>query len=239
MTQTVTVVFTNHPLEQIVAKSMKKYLFLYSGVEALRVGDIIRDNRYDTPMQVVGVSPQIIRETDQGTPVKHLIINAFVSVSRRYSEETMECPETRTLSLDIDTAREWYRGSDSSLKRLALQVYKEDELSINLDYVRRFIPSHSVCVNIPQTINTEKYAVLAELEMHAAYYNARSRSTGTRYFLGKYDARVSCVSKDAAGKFAVYSHDIVKYAGIVYFNSLDDLKEVIRIIGRERLILLF
>ena len=40
--------------------------------------------------------------------------------------------ETRNIKLDLDTAKEWFKGSDETLKKLALQVYKEEELVDNL-----------------------------------------------------------------------------------------------------------
>ena len=36
--------------------------------------------------------------------------------------------ETRNIKIDLNTAKEWYEGSDETLKKLALQAYKEEEL---------------------------------------------------------------------------------------------------------------
>ena len=40
--------------------------------------------------------------------------------------------ETRNIKLDLNTAKEWYKGSDETLKKLALQAYKEEELEDKL-----------------------------------------------------------------------------------------------------------
>ena len=37
--------------------------------------------------------------------------------------------EERNIKVSLDTAKEWYNGSDETLKKLALQVYKEEELN--------------------------------------------------------------------------------------------------------------
>ena len=36
--------------------------------------------------------------------------------------------EERNIKVSLDTAKEWYNGSDKTLKQLALQAYKEEEL---------------------------------------------------------------------------------------------------------------
>ena len=40
--------------------------------------------------------------------------------------------ETRNIKLDIKNAKEWFNGSDETLKKLALQAYKEEELKDGL-----------------------------------------------------------------------------------------------------------
>ena len=40
--------------------------------------------------------------------------------------------ETRNIKLDLKTAKEWFSGSNETLKKLALQAYKEEELKDNL-----------------------------------------------------------------------------------------------------------
>ena len=40
--------------------------------------------------------------------------------------------EKRNIKLDIKTAKEWFKGGEETLKKLALQAYKEEELEDNL-----------------------------------------------------------------------------------------------------------
>ena len=40
--------------------------------------------------------------------------------------------ETRNIKISLNTAKEWFNGSDETLKKLALQAYKEGELKDNL-----------------------------------------------------------------------------------------------------------
>ena len=40
--------------------------------------------------------------------------------------------ETRNIKIDLKTAKEWFDGSDETLKKLALQAYKEEELTDSL-----------------------------------------------------------------------------------------------------------
>ena len=40
--------------------------------------------------------------------------------------------EERNIKISLNTAKEWFNGSDETLKKLALQEYKEGELKDNL-----------------------------------------------------------------------------------------------------------
>ena len=40
--------------------------------------------------------------------------------------------ETRNIKLDLKTAKEWFSGSNETLKKLAMQAYKEEDLKDNL-----------------------------------------------------------------------------------------------------------
>ena len=40
--------------------------------------------------------------------------------------------ETRNIKISLNTAKEWFKGSDETLKKLALQAYKEEELKDGL-----------------------------------------------------------------------------------------------------------
>lgn len=53
----------------------------------------------------------------------------------KYNPNNME---TRNIAIDLETAKKWFNGEDKSLKELALQAYKEEELiNINYDYIAK------------------------------------------------------------------------------------------------------
>ena len=60
--------------------------------------------------------------------------------------------EERNIKVSLDTAKEWYNGSDETLKQLALQAYKEEELNkkevkVWADLMGETIPDGSRFVN--------------------------------------------------------------------------------------------
>lgn len=226
MTQTITVVFTNHKLEQIVANSMKKYIFNYAGFLDLHIGDTITDDRYDQPMQIVSITPGATFKTPMGHEVKYLIISKWISKSTRFSKKSEV--ESRTFTLDINTARQWYLGNDESLQKIALQVYKEEEL---ID-ITSLVNKSSVCINIPDSVSSDKYHILAELEAYAEYFNSKSKEKEMRYFLSSRPNRiVGYKSSTCIYNIVIMGHSSVRYAGIVYFNSIEDLQKTVGIMG--------
>lgn len=54
--------------------------------------------------------------------------------------------ETRNIKLDLKTAKEWFKGSDETLKKFALQAYNEEELKDNLpNSWEEFCEQNPVC----------------------------------------------------------------------------------------------
>lgn len=225
MTQTITVIFTNHRLEQIVAKSMKKYIFNYAGYMTLKVGDIIVDNNYSQPMQIVEINPGITYRTPRGIEVKFLKIDKFISESCGFKPKV----ETRTFNLDIDTARQWYLGEDESLQKIALQLYKKEELIDIISLVNK----SSVCINIPDSVSPEKYHILAELEAYAEYFNSISKEKEMKYFLSSRANGIGYKSSTCIYSIVIMGHSTVRYAGVVYFNSIEDLQKTVSLMGSK------
>ena len=53
--------------------------------------------------------------------------------------------ETRNIKIDLKTAKEWFNGKDETLKKLALQAYKEEELNGDLpNSWEEFCKTHEV-----------------------------------------------------------------------------------------------
>ena len=54
--------------------------------------------------------------------------------------------ETRNIKLDLNTAKEWFKGSNETLKKLALQAYKKEELKNSLPNTwEEFCEQNPVC----------------------------------------------------------------------------------------------
>lgn len=54
--------------------------------------------------------------------------------------------ETRNIKIDLKTAKEWFKGGDETLKKLALQAYKEEELKNSLPNTwEEFCEQNPVC----------------------------------------------------------------------------------------------
>lgn len=99
--------------------------------------------------------------------------------------------EKRTIKISIETARDWYRGSNNSLKTLALQAFKEDELKPfyqnikTLTDVKRVLNiSDSNWNNINNIPVTEaKYSALVALIRKALHIGVNtSLWTGNYYY---------------------------------------------------------
>lgn len=99
--------------------------------------------------------------------------------------------EKRTIKISIETARDWYRGSNDSLKTLALQAFKEDELKPSyqniktLTDVKRVLNiSDSNWNNINNIPVTEaKYSALVALIRKALHIGVNtSLWTGNYYY---------------------------------------------------------
>lgn len=99
--------------------------------------------------------------------------------------------EKRIIKISIETARDWYRGSNDSLKTLALQAFKEDELKPSyqniktLTDVKRVLNiSDSNWNNINNIPVTEaKYSALIALIRKALHIGVNtSLWTGNYYY---------------------------------------------------------
>lgn len=133
--------------------------------------------------------------------------------------------EDRTIQLSKDTAKEWYRGNNETLKQLALTVYKPEELLF--DY-KDIVPNSnltSVNVDIPTDL-VNKIKTVSKLEVIANYFNGswKMRPGLTGYFIYKCDTREGYKVKFTATRMVV---------GTVYFKSETDVEEAIKLLGED------
>ena len=123
--------------------------------------------------------------------------------------------EKRTLKVDLNTAKEWYKSGNEALKELALQVFTEEELTFNfaklVNPINMFPVLHS-------KNHVNRACALEKLQILAEYFNTY-RNKGQRqlsingYFLAGIEN----------GEYKIGKHDTVRYPGVVYFLEKTDL----------------
>ena len=104
---------------------------------------------------------------------------------------TLKKMEKRNIKIDIDTAREWYTGTNESLKTLALQAFKKEELEPSYKNIKTLVDvkralnisdsDWSKVVTIP--ITEAKYSALVALIRKALHIGlSTSLWKGTYYY---------------------------------------------------------
>ena len=143
--------------------------------------------------------------------------------------------ETRNVKITIQQAANWYSSNNDTLKALALSTFSRDE--IILYYVKA--QSKTVSLDLPQG-QIDKFKTLAQLSVLASYFNSITKiEKGTKYFLGKNDKVNHSIVTELFDNIYIYKHINVKYAGIIYFNSEEDIKKAISMIGEDKIKRLF
>lgn len=245
MTRTIYVVF---PLD-INGKSFysfhaKKYMFLCN-YDCVTVGDLITDPRYTSSMMVVQITDKSDRVQEgitlkdiyithiDGTPISQPVGLSNGSIIKEIRENNME---KRTIKVTLEQAIEWYNSDNEALKKLALTVFTEEELTLNMNYIRNTVSANCVCINVPIGTGTKARA-LTDLLVIAEYFNKGWKKTpsNTGYFLGQSNLRFSNDPKAIAIKglshIGIVEHNTAMYPGIIYFKEKEDLIKAVKIMG--------
>ena len=137
----------------------------------------------------------------------------------------IDLEEDRTIQLSKDTAKEWYRGNNKTLKQLALTVYEPEELSFGYKDITLNSNLTSVNVDIPTDL-VNKIKTVSRLEVIANYFNGswKMRPGLTGYFIYKCDTREGYKVNFTTTKMAV---------GTVYFKSESDVEEAMKLLGED------
>lgn len=152
--------------------------------------------------------------------------NNIIPASEFINYYTSNNMEKRNIQIDIETARKWYNGDDNTLKELALQAYKEEELKIisfgaiyNLTKI--VTPTQP---NVPFYQNA-KWSAFHKLAIIAEYLNE-----GWKPDWNNKDAVKWYIKKDER----VYTDScyMLNY-GAIYFKSRELAKKAIEIMGDE------
>ena len=235
-------------------RNNKQYAF-YVKDAAIRVGDIINNDAYNSPMLVMDIiySLPIMSMIDdelkkQGIHIINLTLvlgyNDVVNGRRVYKgmngitakqEDDME--EERNIKVTLEQAIEWYNSGNATLRTLALSAYTEDELKFNFQYISNKVCNTCGCVTACATVpanDGEKYNTLADLAVIAKYFNGNWKKTtcNTGYFLGNYNTNNGPVV-DCCNGVGVYQHNTVQYAGVVYFKNQEDAIKAVKILGKR------
>ena len=143
--------------------------------------------------------------------------------------------QIRNVKITIQQAANWYSSNNDALKALALSAFSRDE--IILYYIKA--QSKTVSLDLPQG-QIDKFKTLAQLSVLASYFNSITQiEKGTKYFLGKNNEVNHSIVTELFDNIYIYKHINVKYAGIIYFNSEEDIKKAVSMIGEDKIKRLF
>lgn len=236
MVRTIYVVYTNQKLSNSQLRGMKQYMFLCP-YDIIQAGDMIEGNRYSTSMQVVSWN-RCTAQVQNGITLKTIEpsrLNGAAIVRMNYSEaeqKVLNSMEARNISVTLEQAREWYNSGNSTLRTLALNAYTESEL-MGYDYIKQLVKREATSVIVPEG-EVKKINVYSRLAIVAKYFNGSWNKTtrNTGYFLGNYSTSCGPVV-DTCNGVGVYQHNMVQYAGVIYFKNQEDAIKAVKILGES------
>lgn len=205
--------------------------------DIIQAGDMIEDNRYSTSMQVVSWN-RCTAQVQNGITLKTIEpsrLNGAAIVRMNYSEaeqKVLNSMEARNISVTLEQAREWYNSGNSTLRTLALNAYTESEL-MGYDYIKQLVKREATSVIVPEG-EVKKINVYSRLAIVAKYFNGSWNKTtrNTGYFLGNYSTSCGPVV-DTCNGVGVYQHNMVQYAGVIYFKNQEDAIKAVKILGES------
>jgi hypothetical protein len=220
---------------------MKQYMFLCP-FDNIQAGDMIKDKRYSTAMQVVGWDKNSC-EVQNGIKLKVIepfllngkVMNQCTGSDFDIDKQRNNMEEKRNVSISLEEAREWYKRGNNALKAIALKAYSENELA-GYEYMKGQISLIKTACELPYS-ERGKWDTLHKLAIVAKYYNGswEMKAGKTGYFIGKSSMGGSAVVQQVnlTDGIAIYEHRTVQYAGIVYFKNAQDAKEAAKLLYNE------
>ena len=143
--------------------------------------------------------------------------------------------ETRNIKVTIEEAYKWYKSGDETLKVLALSAYTRNEL------ISYYLKSEAELINlyIPRD-KFKDFNILAEWSLIASFFNKEKEiEDNTRYFIAKNNKINIDFTNKLFDNIYIFKHINVYYPGIVYFNSKEDVRKAISILGEDKIKQLF
>ena len=247
--RTIIVIFTERRLSLNEVTSYKKYKFLCN-YNTVSLYDMVEDPRYTGKMMVVGFTCDTDR-VQQGMTLKDiyitkvngqvinqpvgLVYGSLAGSNFDIDKGRANNMEKRNIKVTLEQAIEWYNSGNETLRRLALTVFTEEELTLNFNYIKKSLIHIECTIELP--CGSKKYKALADLEMIAAYFNRdwKKTTSNTGYFLGRSNLGFSNNPKDITinglNHIGIVEHNTVMYPGIVYFKEEEDLIKAVKIMG--------
>nr|DAI59030.1 MAG TPA: hypothetical protein [Crassvirales sp.] len=241
MVRTIYVVYTDQKLSYSETRKMKQYMFLCP-FDNIQAGDMIKDKRYSTAMQVVGWDKNSC-EVQGGIKLKVIepfllngkVMNQCTGSDFDIDKQRNNMEEKRNVSISLEEAREWYKSGNNVLKTIALKAYSENEIA-GYEYMKGQISLIKTACELPYS-ERGKWDTLHKLAIMAKYYNGswEMKAGKTGYFIGKSSMGGSAVVQQVnlTDGIAIYEHRTVQYAGIVYFKNAQDAKEAAKLLFDE------
>ena len=113
-----------------------------------------------------------------------------------------------------------------------MQVVGCTEL-MGYDYIKQLVKREATSVIVPEG-EVKKITVHSKLAIVAKYFNGSWNKTtrNTGYFLGNYSTSCGPVV-DTCNGVGVYQHNMVQYAGVIYFKNQEDAIKAVKISGES------
>lgn len=137
--------------------------------------------------------------------------------------------EKRNIKVTLEQATEWYNSGNETLRTLALTVFTEEELTLNMKYIHKAVNYDTVWIDTPlEEVN--KHKALSDLAMIAKYFNGSWKKTpnNTGYSLAQFNTESL---NDIIKGVRIVAHNTVMYPGIVYFKEKEGLIKAVKIMG--------
>lgn len=203
--------------------------------ETIKIGDMIEDDRYSTRMYVVKCTEcsDLIQQGYKLKVIQPSKVNGISFKADYYNNnKQIGNMEARNISVTLEQAREWYNSGNSTLRTLALNAYTESEL-MGYDYIKQLVKREATSVIVPEG-EVKKINVYSRLAIVAKYFNGSWNKTtrNTGYFLGNYSTSCGPVV-DTCNGVGVYQHNMVQYAGVIYFKNQEDAIKAVKILGES------
>lgn len=227
--------YTSNDLDK--CRCFKKYRFICT-YPSIKVGDIITSPDYgEQKLIVTEVFPRDERTTYQGITLKTINIGSLnINMSQRADLNPTTEIDKRNISITLEQAKEWYKSENTTLKKLALIAFTEEELEINsYEQIMEETTLSTTCsCLIHPIIERKTVEALSKLRNMAHFLNKgwKKDSENTGYFIAP-ELTLEFGMTARKYNWLVLKHVKAKYPGIVYFKSSKDAVKALEIAYTE------